>query len=575
MRVNTNFKSRIAVKVLASALMLWVCAAAVCAETGTASAGGQLSLEQLNARISRYTPVEITAPVNKLSRQDRRVLDKILEAAKIMDPLFLRQAWAGNEALLQKLEKDKTPRGKAELLYFRINVSPWSKLDQNEPFLPFVPPAKPPQGNYYPEDLTKVEFENWAKSLSPADKEKAIGFFHLVRRRGGTGENARELILVPYSKAYREFLDPSAKLLREAAALTTNSSLKNFLSLRADAFFSDDYYASDVAWMELDAPIDVTIGPYETYDDELLNYKAAFEAFVTIRDAEESAKVAKFSSCLQEIENNLPMKPEYRNPKIAGMSPIVVVDEVFCSGNANYGVQTAAYNLPNDERIIREKGSKRIMLKNVQECKFRKILVPLAETVLSPANVKEVKFEAFFTHILMHELSHGIGPTKLTINGRETTPRQELKELYPAIEEAKADITGLFAMQYLIDKGLIPKEIERAMYSTFLTTSFRAVRFGINEAHGKGFAMIFNSLVDGGAVVLDQASGTFSADSAKMKIATKELCGKLLTLEAEGNYAGAKDLLDKMAVIREPMRKALAKLTKVPVDIYPIFKQVE
>jgi len=569
MKNTVNFKARIAVNVLASALMLWTCAAVTRAENDAVA--GKLSLEELNARIARFTPVEITAPVKKLDRGDKRALEKILEAAKIMDPLFLRQAWAGNEALLQKLEKDKTPRGKAELLYFRINVGPWSKLDHNEPFLTFVPPVKPPQGNYYPEDLSKVEFENWTKSLSPADKEKAIGFFHLVRRRGETGEKARELMLVPYSKAYPEFLEPAAKLLREASALTTNASLKKFLALRADAFFSDDYYASDVAWMELDSPIDVTIGPYETYDDELLNYKAAFEAFVTIRDAEESAKVAKFGSYLQDIENNLPMKPEYRNPKIAGMSPIVVVDEIFCSGNANYGVQTAAYNLPNDERIIREKGSKRIMLKNVQECKFSKILIPLAETVLSPANVKEVKFDAFFTHILMHELSHGIGPTRLTMNGRETTPRQELKELYPAIEEAKADITGLFAMQYLIDKGVIPKEMERAMYSTFLATSFRAVRFGINEAHGKGFAMIFNSLVDNGAVMVDQASGTFSADIAKMKIATKELCGILLTLEAEGNYAGAKDLLDKMAVIREPMRKALAKLTKVPVDIYPAF----
>ena len=521
---------------------------------------------ELAKKIARFSPTVLTADVSQLTPGDRQALSKIIAAARLMDPLFLRQVWSGNDALKQKLEADKSVIGRQRLNYFLINDGPWSRLDHNEPFIDGVPPVKPPHANYYPDDITKAEFETWVAGLSEADKHKATGFFYLIRR-GADGK----LTTVPYSQAYAEFLVPAAKLLNEAAALTTNKTLKDYLAKRAAAFGSDDYYESDVAWMDLDSPIELTIGPYETYEDELFSYKAAFEAYVTLRDQAESAKLAKFSQYLQELENNLPIEERYRNPKLGAASPIRVVNEIFGSGEGNSGVQTAAFNLPNDERVVAEKGSKRTMLKNVQEAKFKKTLIPISRVVLSRAQQPLLSFESFFTHILAHELMHGLGPHNIKVGGQDTTVRKQLKELSSAFEEAKADITGLWALQYLIDKGVVDKQMERSLYTTFLASAFRSVRFGITEAHGKGIAMQFNYLTDEGAFEVDEATGTFSVNNAKVKEAVRKLTNEILTIQAEGSYDKAKAMLDKYAMIRPPMQKALDRLKDVPTDIEPIF----
>ena len=520
----------------------------------------------LAAKIRQFAPTELSADTSHLSENDRKALDKLIEAARLLDPLFLRQVWSGNEALWKKLESDASPEGRERLHYFMINKGPWSRNEKNEPFIDGVPHEKPPQAGFYPDDMTKDEFNAWVSGLSEQDKLRATGFFTVIRR-GPDGK----LKIVPYHEEYREFLEPAAKLLREAAELTTNQTLKNFLTKRADAFLSDDYFASDVAWMDLDAPIDVTIGPYETYEDELFGYKAAFEAFITLRDEAESAKLVKFSGYLQELENNLPIDPRYRNPKLGAASPIRVVDNVFCSGDGNRGVQTAAYNLPNDEQVVKEKGSKRVMLKNVQEAKFKQVLVPISKVVMDPAQQSQISFDAFFTHILAHELMHGLGPHNIKIGGRDTNVRKELKELYSTIEEAKADITGLWALQYLIDKGSVEPAMERDLYTTYLTSSFRSVRFGLNEAHGKGQAIQFNYLLDEGGIKVDDAAGTYSIDTSKIKAAVRKLTTEILTIEAEGSYDKAKAMLDKYGLIRPAMQKALDKLSGVPVDIEPIF----
>ncbi|HSK64597.1 MAG TPA: hypothetical protein VK893_12180 [Pyrinomonadaceae bacterium] len=521
---------------------------------------------ELAKKIARFAPTYLTADVKKLTPQDQRALKKIIDAAKLLDPLFLRQVWNGNAALEQKLRADKTLAGERRLHYFYINDGPWSRLDNKEPFIEGVPKEKPPQASYYPDDMTKEEFNNWVETLSEADKQKATGFFYLIRR-----DADKKLTFVPYSEAYKEYLEPAAKLLREAAAVTSNASLRNFLNKRADAFASNDYYESDVAWMELDSPIDVTIGPYETYEDELFSYKAAFEAYVTLRDDVETAKLAKFSSHLQELENNLPIEPRYRNPKLGAASPIRVVNEVFASGEGNSGVQTAAFNLPNDERVVKEKGSKRVMLKNVQDAKFNKTLIPISRVVLDPSEQPALSFDSFFTHILCHELMHGLGPHNITIDGQETTPRKQLKELYSAIEEAKADMTGLWALQFMIDRNIIEKSMERTLYTTYLASMFRSVRFGIDGSHGRGVAMQFNYLTDEGAIKFNEAKGTFSVDHAKIKDSVRKLTSELLTIEAEGSYDRAKAILEKYAVIRPPMQQALEKLKGVPVDIEPVF----
>jgi Peptidase family M49 len=520
----------------------------------------------LAAKIRRFAPTTITADISGLSAGDRKALAKIVEAARLLDPLFLRQVWSGNDALLKKLEQDKTPQGRERLHYFRINNGPWSRLDGNEPFIEGVPRAKPPGGNFYPEDMTKQEFETWTGTLSPEEKERATGFFYTIRRN-----SSGKLMTVPYNEEYKEFLVPAAKLLREAAALTTNATLKDFLTKRADAFASNDYYASDVAWMDLDAQIDVTIGPYETYEDELFSYKAAFEAYINLRDDAESAKLAKFSKYLQELEDHLPIDARYRNPKLGAASPIRVVNEIFASGEGNSGVQTAAYNLPNDERVVQEKGSKRVMLKNVQDAKFNQTLIPISRVVLVAADQRNIAFDAFFTHILMHELMHGLGPHNITVDGQATTVRKQLKELSSAFEEAKADISGLWALQYLIDKGVIDKSMERTLYTTYLASAFRSVRFGTTEAHGKGVAMQFNYLTDEGAFRYDERTGKFSVVQSKIKDAVQKLTHDIMTIQAEGSYAKAKEMLDKYGIIRPEMQKALDSLGNVPVDIEPIF----
>jgi len=522
--------------------------------------------QDLAKKIARFSPTVLTADLSQLSPGDRQALNKIIAAAKLLDPLFLRQVWSGNDALKQKLEADKSALGRQRLNYFLINDGPWSRLDHNEPFIDGVPREKPVSANYYPDDMTKAEFETWVATLPEADKHKATGFFYLIRR-----DADKKLMTVPYSEAYAEFLEPAAKLLNEAAELTTNKTLKDYLLKRAAAFRSDDYYDSDVAWMDLDSPIELTIGPYETYEDELFSYKAAFEAYVTVRDQTESAKLAKFSQYLQELENNLPIEARYRNPKLGAASPIRVVNEIFGSGEGNSGVQTAAFNLPNDERVVAEKGSKRTMLKNVQEAKFQKTLIPISRVVLSRAQQPQLSFESFFTHILAHELMHGLGPHNIKVGGQDTTVRKQLKELSSAFEEAKADITGLWALQYLIDKGVLDKQMESSLYTTFLASAFRSVRFGITEAHGKGIAMQFNYLTDEGAFEVNEATGTFSVNQAKVKEAVRKLTNEIMTIQAEGSYDKAKAMLDKYAVIRPPMQKALDRLTAVPTDIEPIF----
>jgi len=324
--------------------------------------------------------------------------------------------------------------------------------------------------------------------------------------------------------------------------------------------------------------VDVTFGPYETYNDEIFGYKAAFEAYINVRDEKESARLAFFGRYLQNIEDNLPIDPKYRNPRLGASAPIRVVNEVFAAGDGNHGVQTAAYNLPNDENVIQKKGSKRVMLKNIQEAKFKATLVPISKIVLPASAQNDVNFDLFFTHIVAHELTHGLGPHQIKVNGRDTNPRLELKNLYSAIEEAKADVTGLFALQYLMSEA--PKmaftelpygeEAERRLYTTYLASSFRTMRFGLQDAHARGMAMQFNYLLDKGAFVAN-ADGTFSVDFSKIKAAVRALDHDLLTIEATGDYEGAKKMLGELSVLRPEVQKALERLKSLPTDIEPVF----
>jgi hypothetical protein len=519
---------------------------------------------RLEALAARFAPVDIRVDISALPEGEQRALASLIKAARITDALFMRQMWAGNEAMLLRLMEDDTPLGRARLDYFLINRGPWSRLDDNAVFVPGAP-VKPEAANFYPSGATKSEVEAWLGGLAEAERAVATGFFTTIRR-----DAAGKFQAVPYSLEYQGELAEMARHLRDAASATSTPTLKAFLESRAEAFASNDYYASDVAWMKLDAAVEPTIGPYEVYEDAWFNYKAAFEAFITVRDDAETAKLERFGQELQWLEDRLPIDASFRRKKLGGLAPMRVVNVVFSAGDGNHDVQTAAYNLPNDERIVAEMGSKRMMLKNYQQAKFDNTLLPISKVALAATDQPHVDFDAFFTHILMHEVMHGLGPTNIGAQGTGGGVRPALKELYSTIEEAKADISGLWALQKLMDKGVIDRAGERRMYTTFLASAFRTLRFGMDDSHARGMALQVNWLLDAGAYRVG-AAGTFSVDLRKARKAVEGLTRELLTIEAKGDYAGGKRLLDRLVVLRPEVQAVMGRLEGVPVDIRPRF----
>lgn len=524
---------------------------------------------ELKAQLARFAPTEIRADVSALPSSERAALVALLHAAKRLDALFLAQVWPGNPQLLLDLAQDQTPLGKARLHFFILNKGPWNRLANDAPFLPGLP-QKPAEAGFYPSDA-KAEIDQLIKTASGPRKDEVTSFYTVARR-----DPAGALVFIPYSEAYAGQLSLITADLREAAKATQSATLKAFLEARARAFETNAYRESDLAWMALDGAIEPTIGPYEVYEDGWFNLKAAFEAFLCITDAGETQRLQSLSAQLQDLEDRLPIDPAYRNPKLGATAPIKVVNEIFSAGDGNHGVQTAAYDLPNDEAITREKGTKRVMLKNVQDAKFKTVLAPIAKQVLSAAAQQRVSFDAFFTHILMHELMHGLGPHEVRAGATPGTKtvREALGPSYGVLEEAKADISGLWALQQLVDKGVLPKDLGRTMYTTFLASAFRTLRFGLNEAHGKGQALQLNYLLDKGAFKVT-AGCHFEVDDAKVVAGVRDLTHDLMTLQAEGNAAKAQALLSTLGVIRPDTQCALDKLAKIPVDIEPRFVTAE
>ncbi len=532
-------------------------------------------VEILRQKIDKFIPVEIQYDENLLSDREKIVLEKLYRASKLIDTLFLDQVYSKNHQikseLLSKLSDksivnnpDEKLKLELQLELFNIMFGPFDRLEDDEPFIGTE--RKPLGANFYPEDMTKEEFENRIKQ-NPADEKSFTSEFTLIRRQND------QLVAIPYSEYYKETLTKISNLLKEAAEYADNPSLKKYLLSRADAFLTNDYYQSDMDWMDLkDHNIEVVIGPYEVYEDGLFNYKASFESFVTIKDPVETKKLEIFAKYLNDIEKNLPLDDKHKNYQRGSESPIVVANEVFTAGDTKAGVQTLAFNLPNDERVRKAKGSKKVMLKNVHEAKFEKLLKPIAELVLEPELLQYVTFDAFFNHTLMHEMSHGVGPGVITINGKQTEVKKELKETYSTIEECKADILGMYNNIFMIEKGVYPKEMEKQVWITFLAGAFRSMRFGIGEAHGGGNAIIYNYLLEKGAYVYDDKTHKVKVDFEKIYPALRELCNLVLTIQAEGNYQAAKDLIAKYAVKSQSIEALTKKLKSLPVDIKPVFE---
>jgi len=518
----------------------------------------------LKEKIAKFVPVKIQYDETLLTDREKVVLEKLYRASQIIDEIFLEQVYSKNDLIKFELTKSEDELSKLQLEYFNIMFGPFDRLEDNAPFI--GTDKKPLGADFYPEDMTKDEFEKWIKD-NPADEKSFTNEFTMIRRKDG------KLVAIPYSEYFKDKLTEASKYLKEAAEFADNPSLKKYLLSRADAFLSNDYYQSDMDWMDLkDHSIEIIIGPYEVYEDEMFNYKASFESFVTIKDPVETKKLEVFAKYLNDIEKNLPIDEKHKNFTRGSESPIVVVNEVFTAGDSKAGVQTLAFNLPNDERVRQAKGSKKVMLKNVHEAKFEKLLQPIAEIVLEPDQLKYVTFNAFFNHTLMHEMSHGVGPGFIKLNGRNTEVKKELKETYSTIEECKADILGMYNNMFMIEKGVYPKESEDEIMVTFLAGAFRSMRFGISEAHGGGNAIIYNYLLEKGAYVFDENTQKVKVDFEKIHPALKNLANLILTIQAEGNYQGAKDLIAKYAVNSPSIEMLRKKLNNLPVDIKPVYE---
>jgi hypothetical protein len=513
-------------------------------------------------RIAQFVPAELTCDLSLLSGSERRVLQKLVEASRYMDSIFLRQVSARNPEWLAQLERSPLAEDRDVLHYFRIMYGPWDRLQEHQPF--WGEHEKPLGAGFYPEDLTKEEFEDWLLH-HPQDEQDLVSYYTVIRREGD------RLVAVPYSQAYQEFLEPAARLLEEAAEASDSASLSRFLTSRAEAFRTNQYFQSDVDWVDVeDSLIDVTIGPYEVYEDRLLGYKAAFEAYVGIRDPEESEKLERLVRYLPELEANLPGADEYAPQERGASSPINVVRQVFCAGETRAGVQTTAFILPNDEQVRRIKGSKKVLLKNVSEAKFSSGTVLVARRILVEEQLPLLDFDTAFHIVLMHELAHGMGPSFVVgTDGRETTVSLALKELSPTLEEAKADLAGMCGLFQLIDQGVLGS-LEKACVS-FVVLLFKSIRFGTDEAHGRSALLQLNWFLDRAALVLDERSGRFRVDLAGVQEAIRELAREVLLLQARGDYDQAKRFLDTYGVLTPPVEEALVRMADLPVDIEPLF----
>ncbi len=514
----------------------------------------------LDERLAAYAQTEISADLTHLTDTQRSVLAKLVEVADIMHELFWEQACPCRPEIKHLLEH--LPAGSqsaSAARYFEINMGPWDRRLDREPFLGSWP--HPAGANYYPLDLTGPE-----KKRIAAGEGQLGELFTMVRR-----DNAGQLLAVPYAEYFAEPLGRAAELLREAAALTENESLQRFLLARADALLSNDYYESDMLWMDLDSMVEITIGPYETYEDGLFGFKAAFEAFVTVTDPDESERLERFKDELPWLESSLPIPDIYKNPNRGTESPIRVVDEVYAGGDTRAGIQTIAFNLPNDERVRETKGSKKVLLRNVMKAKFDQILTPIAHTLVADDQVDDLSAESFFLHTLFHEMSHGLGPGRIVVDGRQTEVRLELKETYSTLEEAKADVMGEWAIFKLQDKGYFPETIYQEQAATYLAGLFRSVRFGLAEGHGQANAIQFNYLLAKGAIGFDPRTGRFRMDVAAFPEAIEELVREICIVQAEGDYAGAQQMIDRYGVMPPVLADALARLQGIQVDIEPQF----
>ncbi|MCE4566559.1 Zn-dependent hydrolase [Maribellus sp. CM-23] len=509
--------------------------------------------QEIKNKADEFASFKLTTDLSVLSEKEKQMLPLLFDAAKMMDDIFWQEAYGNKEELLGKDWDEYTRK------FISINYGPWERLHNNEPFLPGVG-AKPAGANFYPADMTKAEFDAW-------EDETKTSLYTLIKR----GEDGK-LNSVPYHVAFKEPVDKASALLKQAAELAEDPGLKNYLEKRAEALLTDEYYESDVAWMEMkNNTIDFVIGPIENYEDQLYGYKAAHESYILIKDKNWSVKLEKYAALLPGLQKALPCEPKYKNETPGVDSDMNVYDAVFYAGDCNSGSKTIAINLPNDERVRESKGSRKLQLKNSMQAKFDKILVPIAELLIAEDQRSHVKFDAFFENTMFHEVAHGLGLGN-TVD-QSTTVREALKETYTSIEENKADILGLWCVYQLNEMGELGDKDMMDNFVTFMAGIFRSVRFGAASAHGKANMMRFYYFQETGAFTRDETTGTYRVDFEKMKQAMLGLSETVLKIQGDGDYETAKKMIDEKGNIREALQKDLDRIGEagIPRDI--VFEQ--
>ncbi len=519
-----------------------------CNRRGSGPGAGNPGDSLLRARIGEFAQVTLKTDLSNLTEKEKQMIPLLIEVAKIMDDLYWEQVIGDKHAFLDTI-RDSLAR-----VFAGINYGPWERLNGNQSFIAGIG-EKPAGANFYPPDMTKEEFEAW-------NEKSKTSLYSVIRRN-----DDRTLKNIMYSEVYRVKLEKAAQLLEQASVLAEDEGLKKYLSLRAKALVTDDYFASDMAWMEMkNNTIDFVVGPIENYEDELFGYKTAFEAALLIKDKEWSGKLAKFAKFLPELQAKLPVEEKYKTEKPGTDSDLNAYDIIYVAGHSNAGSKTIAINLPNDEKVQMAKGSRRLQLKNAMRAKFDHILVPISQVLIDPGQQSQIKFDAFFSNVMFHEVAHGLG-IKKTLTGKGTV-REALKEKYSSFEEAKADILGLFMTTQLIEKGEVTGITAEDCFVTYMAGLIRSVRFGAASAHGKANMMCFNFFETKGAFERS-TTGTYRVNMEKTRLAMNEWAAMVLHFEGDGDYKGASDYLEANGKIGEGLKEDLARLrtANIPVDI--------
>ena len=519
----------------------------------------------LTERLARFAPITLTADRSRLGERQQTMAEHLIAAGRKIGGIYRRQIWSGNADLRARLAASDDPQDRLRLRLFDLMGGPWDIFDEGHPFI--GENRRPQGGDFYPEDLTREEFESWLEE-HPEDRPAFTGYFSVIRRHG------EDLKAIPFHRAYRPWLEPAAEALQKAARLSDHAPLSDYLNLRAEALLNDDYFDSDCAWVALqDGPIEVAIGPYELYEDHLFGYKAAYQCMVGVRDLEESARFRSLVDQLPTMAAHLPVPPAYRG-KVTGLaSPIVVADTVYNSGLLATVAIPIAFVLPNDPRTRLAVGTKKVMLKNIIRAKFDQIVVPIAEDALDPDQAAAVSFEGYFALVLLHEISHALGLREVPgPDGTRQPLHQVLRDLFSPIEECKAEVVGLYNVLFLAEEGVFPQEWQESAPGAFLASILRMTRMGTGGAHARGDLLAFNFLREAGAIRWDRQTGRLWADARKTAPAIAKLAGILLRLGGDGNYAGAQALLRQYGQVPPELQKALDLVRgELPLDLAPTY----